>query len=93
MAKVISYTLYGPVMIITEVIRLQGHYILGPIWVYIGLDTVGKVLVDFVVFDRRRHCCDPCDARFSQIQGNGPQFRHIELSNIASSVQFSNSVR
>ena len=51
MAKVISYTLYGPVMIITEVIRLQGHYILGPIWVYIELDTVGKVLVDFVVFD------------------------------------------
>ena len=51
MAKVISYTLYGPVMIITEVIRLQGHYILGPIWVHIGLDTVGKVLVDFVVFD------------------------------------------
>ena len=30
-----------------------------------------------------------CDVKFSQIEGNGRKFRHIE---IASSVKFSNSV-
>ena len=35
---------------------------------------------------------DAWNVKFSQIEGNGRKFRHIELSNIASSVKFSNGV-
>ena len=38
------------------------------------------------------YCKALCDVKFCQIEGNGRKFRHIELSNIASSVNFFNCV-
>ena len=40
--------------------------------------TVRKVLADFAVCD---YCKALCDEKFSQIEGNGRKFRHLELSN------------
>ena len=39
------------------------------------------VFVEFAVCDWWRHCKALCDGKFRQIEGNGPKFRHIELSN------------
>ena len=38
------------------------------------------------------YCKALCDVKFSQIEGYGRKFSHVELSNIASSVKFSNSI-
>ena len=51
--------------------------------------TDSKVLADCAV---QYVTDDAWNVKFSQIEGNGRKFRHIELSNIASSVKFSNGV-
>ena len=56
------------------------------------LHTVRKVLADFAECDWWHYCKALCDVKFCQIAGNGRKFSHIELSNIASSVEFSDSV-
>ena len=43
--------------------------------------TVRKVLLVFAVWDRRRYCKALCDVKFSQIEGNGREFSHKEISN------------
>ena len=42
--------------------------------------TVRKVLADFAVCDCWRYCIALCDVKFSQIEENGREFRHKELS-------------
>ena len=49
-----------------------------------------KVLADFTVCDWWGYDTALCDVIFSQIEGNGGQLSHIELSNRL--VKFSNSV-
>ena len=41
-------------------------------------ETFRKVLADFAVFDRWRYCKVLYEVNFSQIEGNGRKFRHIE---------------
>ena len=43
--------------------------------------TVRKGSADLAVCDWWRYCIALCDVKFSQIEGNGRKFRHIELSN------------
>ena len=50
--------------------------------------TVSKVLADFAVCDWWRCCKALCDVKFSQIEGKGRQFSHIELSNGVISFKF-----
>ena len=58
-----------------------------------GLHTVIKVLADIGMCDWWRYCKALCDIQFSQIEGYGQIFCHIELSSISSAVKFSNSVK
>ena len=55
--------------------------------------TVRKVLADFAAYVTNDAIAKLLyDVKFSQIEGNSRKFSHIELSNIGSSVKFSNSV-
>ena len=54
--------------------------------------TFRKALEDFAVFDRGRYCKALRNVKFRQIEGTVLTFRHIGLSNMASSVKVSKSV-
>ena len=49
---------------------------------FYSIYTVRKVLAHFAVCDRWRYCKALCDEKFSQKEGNGRKFSHIELRNI-----------
>ena len=56
------------------------------------LYTLRNVLADFAICDWLwRYFKVLCDVQFSQKEGNGRNFCHIELSNIVTRVKFSNS--
>ena len=54
--------------------------------------AVSQILADCTACDWRRFCKALCNVKFSQIEDDNRKFRHMELSNIALSVKFSNSV-
>ena len=73
----LAYRIY--LLICTFLILISNFVSLDPC-VY-STYTVRKGSADLAVCDWWRYCIALCDVKFSQIEGNGRKFRHIELSN------------